>query len=596
MAFDGICVAAVTREINERISGGRITKIAQPEKEEITITVKNEAATERLFINVSAGMPFLYLTDENKPSPMTAPNFCMVLRKHLQGGRILSVEQPGLERVVNIRVEHLDEMGDLCERVLIFELMGKHSNLILTDGKGIVIDSIKHVSALVSSVREVLPGREYFIPKTEDKTDPKLLYEDECGKLKTAFDEAMMKPLPAFKKIYTSFTGISPVLATQMCNAADVDADREIADDDSKERLYQVFLEGMRKVHDGDFSPEILYENGRIRDFNVISFGEASLEKQSFDSVSVMLSRFYSDKNKADVMRAKTADLRHIIQTVLERDYKKEDLLKKQERDAENREKYKLFGELLNAYAYMIPAGADKAEVLNYYNNETVSIPLDPTKTVSENAVRYFDKYNKLKRASVAVKEQLAENEEEIEYLEGIMTFISLATSEEDLAQIRAELSERGFVKRIHTSLSHGGKKGAKTKAKAKPLHYRTPEGYEIYVGRNNLQNEVVTFEIATGNDWWFHAKGVPGSHVVVKCPFANQAEEWDMPDEIFELAGAIALVNSKNKDMEKAEVDYLRKKNVKRPNKAAPGYVIYYTNYSLVAVNDLSGYTLTEC
>ena len=295
-------------------------------------------------------------------------------------------------------------------------------------------------------------------------------------------------------------------------------------------------------------------------------------------------------------MRAKTADLRHIIQTVLERDYKKEDLLKKQERDAENREKYKLFGELLNAYAYMIPAGADKAEVLNYYNNETVSIPLDPTKTVSENAVRYFDKYNKLKRASVAVKKQLAENEEEIEYLEGIMTFISLATSEEDLAQIRAELSERGFVKRIHTSLSHGGKKGAKTKAKAKPLHYRTPEGYEIYVGRNNLQNEVVTFEIATGNDWWFHAKGVPGSHVVVKCPFANQAEEWDMPDEIFELAGAIALVNSKNKDMEKAEVDYLRKKNVKRPNKAAPGYVIYYTNYSLVAVNDLSGYTLTEC
>ena len=555
MVFDGICVAAVTKELNNRLSSGRITKIAQPEKEEILLTVKTDSSTERLFINASATMPSIYLTDENKPSPMTAPNFCMVLRKHLQGGRILNIVQPGLERVVRIHVEHLDEMGDLCERVLIFELMGKHSNLILTDANGIILDAIKHVSILVSSVREVLPGRKYFIPNTEEKNDLLSLYDDEAA-FRSAFESAMSKPLPVFKRIYTSYTGISPQTAMELCNMADVDGERDFRDEREKKALYDELRKLTKKVKDGNLEP-----------------------------VCAKLVNFYSEKNKADVIRSKSADLKHHIQTLLERDYKKADLQNKQFKDAEDREKYRICGELLNAYGHQIEDGLDKAEVLDYYENKNRVIKLDPEKTVSENAVRYFEKYNKCKRTALALTEQIKENEEEIEYLEGVLTYISLARTEDDLSQIKAELWERGYVKRLGgTYMVKGRGKGKAKMPKAKPLHFTTEDGYEIYVGRNNLQNEVVTFEIATGNDWWFHAKGVPGAHVVVKCPFANQASEWDMPDEIFELAASIAHSNSKNKDMEKGEVDYLRRKNVKRPNKAAPGFVVYYTNYSMVA------------
>ena len=558
MVFDGITVAAVVKELNTRLLSGRITKIAQPEKEEILLTIKTDSSTERLFINASASMPSIYLTDENKPSPMTAPNFCMVLRKHLQGGRILKIVQPGLERVVKIHVEHLDEMGDLCERVLIFELMGKHSNLILTDAKGTILDAIKHVSAFVSSVREVLPGRDYFIPNTEDKADLLTLIDNEEA-FRQSFAEAMAKPLPVFKRIYTSYTGISPQTAMELCNKADVDGERDFRTEEEKEALYRELRNLVKKVKEGDLEP-----------------------------VSAALVTYYSEKNKADVIRSKSADLRHHLQTLLERDYKKLDLQKKQFADAENREKYRICGELLNAYGHQIEEGLDKAEVFDYYENKNRIIRLDPDKTVSENAVRYFDKYNKCKRTAQALTEQIRENEEEIEYLEGVMTYISLAKTEDDLTQIKAELWERGYVKRLGGIYAAKGKdgrsKGKSRMPKAKPLHITTDDGYEIYIGRNNLQNEVVTFEIATGNDWWFHAKGVTGAHVVVKCPHANQATEWDMPDEMFELAASLAHTNSKNKDMEKGEVDYLRRKNVKRPNKAAPGFVVYYTNYSMVA------------
>ena len=598
MAFDGICVAAAVKELNEKISGGRITKIAQPEKDEIVLTVKKDADTLRLSVISSAGMPTIYLTPENKPSPMTAPNFCMVLRKHLQGGRILEVSQPGLERVVRISVEHLDEMGDLCRRFLVFELMGKHSNLILTDEHDKVIDSLKHVSAFVSSVREVLPGKEYFIPKTEDKADPVLLSADNITE---EFNKAMEKPLPVFKRIYTSFTGLSPQAAMQLCNAAGVDGERDFTNSEEKEKLLKEFLGLMEKVKCGDFSPAVLYENGRIADFETVAVGYA--ERQPFDSVSEMLYSYYHDKNKADVMRAKSADLRKHIQTILERDIKKLDIQTKQRRDAEKLDKYRIYGELLTAYAYELKDGEKSVKVRNYYDNSEMTIPLNPEKTIRENAARYYEKYNKCKRTLEALKEQISENEAEIEYLKSILTYISLAESEEELLQIRRELAERGFVKRIYLAGPEkgfgrggkGGRKGPSKQGKVRPVHYVTEDGYDIYVGKNNYQNETVTFEIATGNDWWFHAKGVPGAHVVVKCSFANQAEEWDMPDEIFELAGALAAVNSQNKEMEKVEIDYLRKKNIKRPNNAAPGFVVYYTNYSLVAKTDLSGYSFKQ-
>ena len=584
MAFDGITIACMVHELSEKLVGGRITKISQPEKEEVLLTVKSLAGQHRLFISASASLPLIYLTEENKPAPMTAPNFCMVLRKYLQGGRVVEISQPGLERVIQIKVEHLDEMGDTCIRVLCFELMGKYSNLILCDDKSIILDSLKHVSAVMSSVREVLPQREYFIPVTVEKKDAlTTTYEEFVGLAK----ESRQAP---FKMIYQSYTGISPFMAREMCNNADVD-DRIMAgdlEDVVVQRLYDAFDQVINKVKMKDYAPCMIMENGKVKEFAVMDIPSyPSEQKQAFDSVSKLLFDFYASKNKEDVMRQKSLNLRKTLQTILERDYKKLDLQKKQLEDAGEREKYKIYGELLNAYGYQLQDGAKEAKVLNYYTNEEVIIPLDETLSIKENAVRFFDKYGKMKRTEEALAVQTKENEAEIAYLESVQTFLNLASTKADLQQIQAELSERGFIKKSYDKKNK--------KVVNKPLHYVMYDEYDIYVGKNNLQNEEVTFKMANGNDWWFHAKGVPGSHVIVKSRNANPATEWDMPDEVFEAAACLAAVYSKNGGQEKAEVDYIRKKHVKRPGGGEPGFVVYYTNFSMMIETNLQRFALTQ-
>ena len=584
MAFDGITIACMVHELSEKLVGGRITKISQPEKEEVLLTVKSLAGQHRLFISASASLPLIYLTEENKPAPMTAPNFCMVLRKYLQGGRVVEISQPGLERVIQIKVEHLDEMGDTCIRVLCFELMGKYSNLILCDDKSIILDSLKHVSAVMSSVREVLPQREYFIPVTVEKKDAlTTTYEEFAGLVK----ESRQAP---FKMIYQSYTGISPFMAREMCNNADVD-DRIMAgdlEDAVIQRLYTAFDQVMNKVKTKDYAPCMIMENGKVKEFAVMDIPSyPSEQKQAFDSVSKLLFDFYASKNKEDIMRQKSLNLRKTLQTILERDYKKLDLQKKQLEDAGEREKYKIYGELLNAYGYQLQDGVKEAKVLNYYTNEEVTIPLDETLSIKENAVRFFDKYGKMKRTEEALAVQTKENEAEIAYLESVQTFLNLASTKADLQQIQAELSERGFIKKSYDKKNK--------KVVNKPLHYVMYDEYDIYVGKNNLQNEEVTFKMANGNDWWFHAKGVPGSHVIVKSRNANPATEWDMPDEVFEAAACLAAVYSKNSGQEKTEVDYIRKKHVKRPGGGEAGFVVYYTNFSMMIETNLQRFALTQ-
>lgn len=583
MAFDGITMAALADELQRKLTDGRITKISQPEKDEVILTIKNAAEQYRLFLCASPSLPLVYLTDTNKQSPMSAPNFCMVLRKHLQGAKILSVEQPGLERVLTISMEHLDEMGDVCVRKLVFELMGKYSNLILCDSNDRMIDSLKHVSGMMSSVREVLPGRDYFIPKTQEKEDALLLDQ-------TFFYHMLSNSAaPVCKTIYTSYTGISPFIAQELCNRCDVD-DRIPANQLSSEqcdRLFEAFTELIQAVLTRNFKPVIIRENRSLKEFAVTELTSYQADSiESYEDVSAMLQSFYESRNVQDSMRQKTVHLRKLLQTILEKDYKKLDLQSKQLADAEKRETYRIYGELLNAYGYDVAEGAKSATVLNYYTNEEVTIPLDEKKSVKENAKFYFDKYVKMKRTLEALEVQIEETKKEIAYLESVQTFVNFAISKEDIEQIRQELYEKHYIR----------KKPEKAKGKLKnaPLHYRTQEGYDIYVGRNNIQNEELTHKFATGNDWWFHAKGVPGSHVVVKAPFENPATEWDMPDEVFEAAAALAAIYSKNKEQDKVEVDYLRKKHVKRPAGGDAGFVVYYTNYSMVIETNIERFTLT--
>ena len=573
MAFDGIVIANLVTELNQTALQARIYKIAQPEKDALLLTLKGPCGQKRLFLSASASLPLIYLTDTNKPSPMTAPNFCMLLRKHLQNARIISVTQPGLERIVRFELEHLNELGDLCRKYLIIELMGKHSNIIFCDDRDMIIDSIKHISGMVSSVREVLPGRTYFIPKTQDKAE---LLECTAGETAAVLKA---KSLPVYKAVYMGFTGVSPCIAQELCYRAGVDADLPSAElaGEALERIVSE-LGGLADcVKKGRYCFNVVYENGQPVEYAAIRLSSyAQDQSRCFKRISELLEYYYAEKNVITRIRQRSVDLRKIVQTALERNVKKYDLQMKQLQDTEKREKYRVYGELLNAYGYGVETGAKSMEALNYYDDQMITIPLDPMLTAGENAKKYFDKYQKLKRTYEALTTLTRETKEEIDHLSSISTSLDIALREEDLVQIKEELIESGYIRR------RGNAK--REKITSRPFHYVSSDGYHIYVGKNNYQNEELTFKFATGNDWWFHTKGIPGSHVVVK---ANGEE---LPDRVFEEAGRLAAYYSQARGQEKVEIDYTQKKNVKKPNGSKPGFVVYYTNYSLVIDSDITG------
>lgn len=579
MAFDGITIANVVSEIKKELTGGRLYKIAQPESDELLLTVKTPNGQKRLCISADASLPLIYLTQKNKPSPMTAPNFCMLLRKHLQNGRITNISQPGLERIIHIEIEHLDEMGDLCHKILIVEIMGKHSNIIFCHEDFTIIDSIKHISAAVSSVREVLPGKPYFVVQTQNKLNAFDTDHDTFCRTLTA------KPQPVFKAIYGSFTGISPVIAQELCYKTGIDGEQPTAalQPQDYDTLYDAFTQMICEIKKEKFVPHIAYTGSKPVEyaaFPLTMYTSGADKIVPFDSMSELLETYYAEKNIYTRIRQKSADLRRIVQTAMERNVKKYDLQLRQMKDTEKRDTYRIYGELLNTYGYNAEPGSRSLNTVNYYTNEPVTIPLDPTLTATENAKKYFDKYNKLKRTYEALSELTQEVKSEITHLESIMTSLDIAQQEADLVEIKEELTENGYIRR----------KGATKKAKttSKPFHYLSSDGFHIYVGKNNYQNDELTFKFATGNDWWFHAKGMPGSHVVVKM---NGAEE--LPDRTFEEAGKLAAYYSQGRGKEKIEIDYIQKKHVKKPGGAKPGFVVYYTNYSLMIDSDISGIEL---
>ena len=576
MAFDGLTIANVVKELNDTLIGCRIYKIAQPEADELILTIKGSCGQKRLFLSASASLPLIYLTETNKPSPLTAPGFCMLLRKHLQNGRIVSITQPGLERIIHIGIEHLDEMGDLCHKTLIVEIMGKHSNIIFCHADGTIIDSIKHVSGLVSSVREVLPGKPYFVAQTQDKRNP----------LNTSLEEwtsqVLSKPSAIFKAIYSCYMGISPILAQEICYRAGIDGESSTAalTADEGRKLYETFEALMTQIKEGCFAPHIAYTGKQPVEFAAIPltlYTQGADHIVSYESMSQLLESYYAEKNTLTRIRQKSADLRRIVQTALERNVKKYDLQLRQIKDTEKRDTYRIYGELLNTYGYGVAPGSKSMEALNYYTNEMMTIPLDPEMTPQENAKKYFDKYSKMKRTYEALTELTQTVKSEIEHLESISTALDIALQEEDLVQIKEELIESGYIRR------KGGTK--KEKITSKPFHYISSDGFHMYVGKNNYQNDELTFKFATGNDWWFHAKNTPGSHVVVKCEGVDE-----LPDRTFEEAGRLAAYYSKGRDQDKVESDYIQKKHVKKPSGAKPGFVVYYTNYSLMIDSDISG------
>ena len=592
MAFDGLFLSALVSEFKTTISGGKISKIVQSEKDEIQLTIKKEKQQFFLHLSANPSIPLVYLSDKGKTAPLTAPNFCMALRKHIGNGLIQDITQAsrnlpeqGLERVLLLHISHRDELGDIGIKYLSIEIMGKYSNIILLKEDFTILDAIKRISSVQSSVREVLPGRKYFIPDQFKKEN--LL----CFPLESLQTFLENKKNPNTERdsgmenisnlLFQSFSGLSPLSAREISLDAGLPQDQKLDCMSSLdyEKLSDAIFRLRKRIREGDFTPQILYENGKSFDFSAIPVrqysGNPAFHVEIFHSPSELLTFYYGGKEKEDRVRQKSADLKKQCSTLLERVSKKLSLQEKQLKDTEKKERFRIFGELLTTYGYSLKGGEKELICENYYNGQEEHIPLEESLSPIENAKKYFDKYDKAKRTERNLSTQVKESKNTLEHLKSILNSLSTAENAEDLEDIRREMGEYGYMKPISQK-----KKKERKENKSSPRIFRSSDGYLIYVGKNNYQNEIVSFQIAEGRDFWFHVKGSAGSHVIAKTEGKSLEE---LPDRLFEEAAELAAYFSSEKESAKVEVDYTERKNLKKVVGGAPGFVIYHQNYSIL-------------
>ena len=583
MALDGITTSAIVSELKAALLGGRIDKIHQPLADEIRMSIRGlGSGAKKIIISANSAHPRIHLTESSRENPMTAPLFCMVMRKHIAGGKIIDIVQPNFERIIILRIESANEMGDITTKNLILEIMGKHSNLILTDETGKILDSIKRVTHEKSSVREVLPGKEYVFPPSQDKKNP-LLAEQADFLFSLHLQEG--RRLQEF--LYQTYTGISPVMAGEICTRAGLDASDSCQETtlENSERLFAAFEKTMQEVKAEDYYPAIYYqkenqkENNRIVDFAVLKMQQfQGLAAKPFPSVSALLEGFYQERDNAAHIRQKAQDMRKLVTNHIERCVKKKEIQLKTRRETKGMDLWKKKGELLTANIYAVPQGVTTFKTIDYYEESMpeIEIAIDPAKTPAENAQKYFAKYNKAKRTLAALEIQEKQNNEELAYLESVLNALENAKEDVDLSEIRTELAESGFIRR------QAQKKGQPKPKRAKPLRYISSDGYEILVGKSNLQNDELTLRTAEPTDLWMHTKDIPGSHVIIRTN--GQSE---LPEATMEEAANLAAFYSKAKNSSMVPVDYTQRKNIKKPNGAKPGMVIYLTNKTIYITPD---------
>ena len=592
MAFDGLFLSALVSEFKTTISGGKISKIVQSEKDEIQLTIKKEKQQFFLHLSANPSIPLVYLSDKGKTAPLTAPNFCMALRKHIGNGLIQDITQAsrnlpeqGLERVLLLHISHRDELGDIGIKYLSIEIMGKYSNIILLKEDFTILDAIKRISSAQSSVREVLPGRKYFIPDQFKKENllcfplESLQAFLENKKNPNAERDSGMENLSEL--LFQSFSGLSPLSAREITLDAGLPQEQKLGCMSSLdyEKLSTAILRLRKRIREGDFTPQILYENGKSFDFSAIPVrqysGNPAFHVEIFHSPSELLTFYYGGKEKEDRVRQKSADLKKQCNTLLERVSKKLSLQEKQLKDTEKKERFRIFGELLTTYGYSLKGGEKELICENYYNGQEEHIPLEESLSPIENAKKYFDKYDKAKRTERNLSTQVKESKNTLEHLQSIVNSLATAENAEDLDDIRREMGEYGYMKPISQK-----KKKERKEDKSSPRIFRSSDGYLLYVGKNNYQNEIVSFQIAEGKDFWFHVKGSAGSHVIAKTEGKSLEE---LPDRLFEEAAELAAYFSSEKESAKVEVDYTERKNLKKVVGGAPGFVIYHQNYSIL-------------
>lgn len=560
MSFDGLFTKAMTEELTHQLKGGRINKIHQPYKNEIILVVRANGKNHKLLLSAHPSYARVQLTNEAHDNPSEPPMFCMLLRKHLEGFFLEEIHQVGLDRIIIFEVKGRNEIGDTSYKQLIVEIMGRHSNITLVDKtRNIILDSIKHVSFAVNSHRAILPGQEYVLPPQQDKMNP-FETSDEDILRQIDFNSGKLD-----RQLVGAFAGISPLLAKEVIFQAGLA---------NRTTVPKTFLRYIQSLKNHQISPAIT-SGVQKESFYLFPLEHLQGESKEFNSLSNMLDRFYFGKAERDRVKQHANDLERFIHNEKDKNEKKLEKLQATLKEAENADQHQLYGELITANIYAIKKGMKSVEVSNYYdeNGAMVTIPLDPQKTPSENAQKYFTKYQKAKNAISIVKEQIEMTKKEFAYFEALLQQVESA-SPKDIDEIREELIEGGYIRDRQ-------KRKIKKNQNAKPIldRYISTDGTEIYVGKNNKQNDYLTNKLAARDEIWLHTKDIPGSHVVIRSKEPAEAT-------ILEAAN-LAAYYSKARNSSSVPVDFTQVRHVKKPNGAKPGFVIYENQQTVYVTPD---------
>ena len=578
MAFDAGMLACMVREIRTVALGGRIEKIMQPERDEIILQLRSTEGGKRLLINTGTG-PRIGFTELTRENPAQAPMFCMLLRKHLTGGRLADIRQEGFERVVTLEFDTRDEMGFACTRRIVAEIMGKYSNLIFTDGEGRIISALKTVDFSTSSQRQVLPGMRYELPPSQDKDNPLEVDFDRFAALYAA--ESPDKPLDKF--ILSRFCGISATVAREMAVLSTRHTDTPLRYATPAE-AWRGFDRIISRIREGDFIPTMVYDGGAAVEYAFCPLTQYAppVETRPYDTASSMLDAYFETRDKESRIRQRAADVLRLLTGAESRIKKKLDIQRGELAECERAETYKKYGDMITANLWQLTRGMKQAELTDYevWDEEkgeygTVLLELDERLTPSANAQKYYKRYAKARNAKVELAKQIQLGEAELAYVYTVFDSLTRAETANDLAEIRDELYRSGYASRMK-GYAAPKKQPAPTVAK-----FKTTNGYLVYCGKNNLQNEHITHKLADRNDYWFHAKGVPGSHVVM----VTGGDEPDAQD--FTDAACIAAHFSKAAGGAQIPVDYLLVRHVRKVPGAKPGFVTYHTNWTAYVTPD---------
>ncbi|WP_302496271.1 Rqc2 family fibronectin-binding protein [uncultured Flavonifractor sp.] len=564
MPLDALCLTAVAEELRRAVVGGKIDKIYQPTRDEIVLFLRGQGENLKLLLSANPGHPRAHLTALNRENPDKPPMFCMLLRKHLLGGRILELNQPPLERILDFKLETIDELGDRVERRLVLEAMGRSANLILLDGEGRIIDCIRRIDGDLSrGQRQVLPGLFYRLPAPPDKLNPFTLDEDG---LRAALDNPMGKETE--KLLMDTFTGLSPLIAREIVFRAG-----------GEEGLVQELLKLQNIVQQNDFTAYLLMREGKPVDFSFLPILQYGPETESIrqDSFSALLDGFYERREAAERVKQRGQDLVKAVTNARDRTARK---LANQEKELTatfDREKLREQGDIITSNLHRMEKGMAVLHAQNFYDLDygEIDIKLDPLLTPQQNAAKYYKDYNKAKKAEEMLTIQIEKGERELEYLNSVLENIRLAEGERDLGEIRQELTDTGYLRRAKT--------GAKREKRVagKPMEFRSTTGLRITVGKNNSQNDQLTTKMAYKSDIWLHTQKIHGSHVILWLE-GGEADAQSLTE-----AAILAATFSQAGDSTRVPVDYTPVKYVKKPAGARPGMVVYTTYQTAVVDPD---------